>query len=99
MKGWELYSWQEEGQWSFSLLEGTNRTKSIEEIQSPGTRLDGIDALRPALEELESGEWVTWWGPSWTGEALEFPSADLVEQVRTMCEERGLQLMVDTESQ
>ena len=66
MKGWELYSWQEEGQWRFSLLEGTNRAKSIDEIQSPGTRLDGIDALRPALEGLEGGEWVTWWDPSWS---------------------------------
>jgi hypothetical protein len=95
MKGWELYSWQEEGQWCFSLLEGTNRAKSIDEIQSPDTRLEGIEALRPALEGLESGEWVTWWDPSWAGEALEFPPADLVEEVRSVCEERGLHLTVD----
>ena len=95
MKGWELYSWQEEGQWRFSLLEGTNRAKSIDEIQSPDTRIEGIEALRPALEGLESGEWVTWWDHSWTGEALEFPPAELVERVRSMCEERGLELTVD----
>jgi hypothetical protein len=96
MKGWELYSWQEEGQWRFSLLEGTNRTKSLDEIQSPSTRLDGIDALGRALERLEVGEWITWWNPSWGGGALSFPPADLVDEVGAICDEQGLKLTVDT---
>ena len=32
MKGYELYTWQEGGQWYFALLEGTNRLKTDEEI-------------------------------------------------------------------
>ena len=32
MKGYELYSWQDGGQWKFSLLVGTNREKTLEEI-------------------------------------------------------------------
>lgn len=98
MKGWELYSWQEGQQWCFSLLEGTNREKSISEIRSSDTLLDGLDALRRALEGIAAGQYIMWWSPSWTGEVLTFPTADVVEQVRRTCEERGLQLSVDTQS-
>jgi len=31
MKGYELYSWQEEGQWHFTLVTGTNRNKTLSE--------------------------------------------------------------------
>ena len=34
LKGYELYSWEEEGQWYFTLITGTNRTKTLEEITS-----------------------------------------------------------------
>jgi len=36
MKGYELYSWQEQGQWHFTLITGTNRNKQLEEIISDG---------------------------------------------------------------
>ncbi|MFC1940340.1 hypothetical protein ACFLXO_06645 [Chloroflexota bacterium] len=31
-KGYELYSWEEDNQWHFTLITGTNRTKTMEEI-------------------------------------------------------------------
>jgi len=34
MKGYELYSWEEDNQWHFTLITGTNRTKTMEEITS-----------------------------------------------------------------
>ena len=34
MKGYELYSWEEDAQWHFTLITGTNRTKTMEEITS-----------------------------------------------------------------
>ena len=34
MKGYELYSWQEGNTWKFSLLVGTNREKSLDEIKA-----------------------------------------------------------------
>ena len=34
MKGFELYSWQAEGEWHFALVVGTNRSKTHEEIAS-----------------------------------------------------------------
>ena len=47
MKGYELYSWQEGGQWRFALLVGTNREKSVEEIKSADTVLVSVEALNP----------------------------------------------------
>ena len=45
MKGYELYSWQEGGQWKFSVLIGTNRKKTLDEIKSADVVLSGVDAL------------------------------------------------------
>jgi hypothetical protein len=35
MKGYELYSWSQDGEWHFTLITGTNRNKTLEEIISP----------------------------------------------------------------
>ena len=34
MKGYELYSWPEDSQWHFTLITGTNRDKTLEEVIS-----------------------------------------------------------------
>ena len=31
-KGYELYSWQQDNQWNYTLITGTNRDKTVEEI-------------------------------------------------------------------
>jgi hypothetical protein len=97
MKGWELYSWQEEGHWYFSLLGGTNRTKTIAEVHAADTKFEGIDGLRPALQGIATGQLVTWWTPSWTEGTVSFPPTEMVEQVRRICEEQGLELQVVTQ--
>ena len=51
MKGYELYSWQEGDQWKFSLLIGTNRDKTLEEIKSADVVLADVDALLATLEK------------------------------------------------
>jgi hypothetical protein len=56
MKGWELYIWQKDGDTYFSLLRGTNRLKTDEEIT--GAAVKGIDAIKPKLDELKPGEMV-----------------------------------------
>ena len=39
-KGWELYVWQKDGDTYFSLLEGTNRLKTDDEIAQGGGQGD-----------------------------------------------------------
>ncbi len=41
MKGYELYAWQSEGRWLFSLLPGTNRTKTVVEVTDPNLVIKG----------------------------------------------------------
>lgn len=60
MKGWEIHSWQENGVWYYSVLVGTNRSKTLEEVQDPAVRLESIEALKEKLATLVKGEWVTW---------------------------------------
>src|SRR5215217_2890934 len=60
MKGYELYSWQEGGQWKFSLLVGTNRLKTLDEIKSAHVVLTGVDELTSTLKNIPSGQYITW---------------------------------------
>jgi hypothetical protein len=86
MKGYELYSWLEGDQWKFSLLIGTNREKTLEEIQSADTALDNVDALRSALEAISPGQTITWSAK----EPLAFPPEEILGQVQQVCSDQGL---------
>jgi peptidoglycan/xylan/chitin deacetylase (PgdA/CDA1 family) len=56
MKGWELYIWPQEGETYFSLMAGTNRLKTDEEIAQAAVK--GIDATKPKLNRLKAGQHV-----------------------------------------
>jgi predicted small lipoprotein YifL len=90
MKGYELYSWQDGGQWKFSLLVGTNREKTLEEIKSADIVLSSVDALQAKLEEIPAGQYITWS----SRETLSFPPDDIVQQVEQTCKDKGLILSV-----
>jgi hypothetical protein len=86
MKGYELYSWQDGNQWNFSLLVGTNREKTLEEIKAENTVLRGVDAVTSALEQMPAGQYITWS----SRETLSFPTEDVIEQIEKVCTDRGL---------
>ena len=90
MKGFELYSWQEGSQWKFSLLTGTNRTKTVDEITSTDTVLNGLDALLAALQGISPGQTITWSAK----ESLSFPADDILKQVEQICKDQGLNLNI-----
>ena len=90
MKGYELYSWQEGSQWKFSLLVGTNREKTLEEIKSADILLSGVDELESVLETIPSGQYITWS----SRETLSFPPEDIRKRVEQICEDRGLILSI-----
>jgi hypothetical protein len=90
MKGYELYSWQSDGKWFFSLLIGTNRMKSIEEVTDPAVQLEGVAALKEQLAKLPAGEYVSWL-PLDSKPGAEYPPAEIMEDVRSFCSAQGLQ--------
>lgn len=70
MKGYELYSWPEDSQWHFTLITGTNRNKTLEEIISNANIISedgwvhihvvGIDAIKTVLSRLPQNEEILW---------------------------------------
>ena len=91
MKGYELYSWQMQGDWYFALVVGTNRIKTYDEISSPEVRVQGLEALKGKLNQLPGGEQVLW-SERWVPNTV-LPPDDIVEQVKAYCEQRGIQLL------
>src|SRR5262245_49071747 len=92
MKGYELYSWQEGNQWKFSLLVGTNREKTLDEIKSADVVLSSMDALQSKLEEIPAGQYITWSSK----ETLALPPEDIIKQVEQTCKDEGLILNIAT---
>ena len=90
LKGYELYSWQESHQWVFSLLIGTNREKTLDEIKSMDTVLPDVDSLKSMLDKVPSGQSITWS----SRETLSFPPDNILQQVEKICKEKGLILTI-----
>ena len=88
MKGYELYSWEEDGQWFFSILIGTNREKTLEEIRLPDAALKGMEELQRDLESIPAGQAITWM----SGEGLAFPTDAIIQKVEQSCRDQGLDL-------
>ena len=110
MKEYELYSWKSGRVWRFTLITGTNRLKTLTEIASPEsilegdwvkTTVEGVPDLESVLERLPSGTQVFWQGArhpgvdSSTSEVhLRIPPGRLVKEIRSHCAELGIQLEV-----
>jgi hypothetical protein len=94
MKGYELYSWQIQGDWYFALVVGTNRIKTYDEISSQ-VRVQALEALERELDQLPSGEQVFWSAGRVPNTTL--PPDEMVDEIRAYCRQRGIQLEIEQE--
>jgi hypothetical protein len=70
MKGYELYSWPADNQWHYTLVTGTNRNKTTEEIvtgedmisEAGWVRIQviGVEEMKTVLSKLQAQESVFW---------------------------------------
>jgi hypothetical protein len=102
MKGYELYSWQEKDGWHFTLITGTNRNKTQEEIISGeyfvsetgwvNIHCTGVEAIKAALGKVPPGEWVSWGMGAFvsSGSTLTLPPQDIVDDIKDYALGRGL---------
>jgi hypothetical protein len=90
-KGWELYVWQEASDTYFSLLLGTNRLKSDEEIKKAAVK--GIDAIKPKMDELKPGQEVIIVGKK----LMEPPPMDQFSPVVEYGKKIGLKVQVQSQ--
>jgi len=101
IKGYELYSWKVKGKWHYSLLAGTNRTKTYDEIISNNTERIGSEALEAELKKIPKGEEVFWKGDAPVGATrsatskgldLKHPSRNRIKRIKAICERLGIKL-------
>lgn len=106
MKGYELYSWQENDDWHYTVITGTNRNKTIEEISSDEDYISetgwinihctGEAAIKAILEKIPSGEFISWNNGSFVSDGfnLMLPPLDIVENIKNLTKALGLNLNV-----
>ena len=110
MKGYELYSWtmEENGDWIYTLVTGTNRAKSYAELAPPESVITADDwvkitaretsTLQSVLDLLPEGETLLWLdaGQLEGAPAIEasFPGQNVVREIEQYCEHRDIGLEV-----
>lgn len=96
VKGWELYGLPCEGEWCFSLLMGTNRSKTYEEVAENDLLVSGMSNLRALIDRLPAGESIVLLDDSrlvdesGTTYFLESPPDAIVEEIALYCQKAGL---------
>ena len=112
MKGYELYSWEEEGQWHFTLITGTDRTKTLEEITSKEDFISetgwvkiqvvGADAIEDVLNRLPEGEPVFWCDELHIGQStetdLQLPPEQIADAIEEYAKQCGLDFVITLRS-
>jgi hypothetical protein len=106
LKGYELYSWPINGLWHFTLVTGTNREKTLEEIISTENivsaegwvhvQVAGLDALITLLGRLPQNEHVLWLAklrPQQTPQStinIMLPASEIIDTIRDHARQYGL---------
>jgi len=103
MKGWELYSWPNGNgcDWNYSLMQGTNSFKTLEEVKSNEWVVCGEEALKSLLAMLDKNQYISWSGKSrlesfwpWDTGDLSLPSEAIMAKIVTYCNKKGLEIVI-----
>ena len=107
MKGWELYSWPAGNDWHCSIMVGTNRTKTYDEVTSTGTSavhlitVNGVDKLILVLAKFPQDEYITWIGKGWLESSwganygnLQLPPQNIIDCITQFCTQKKLNIQV-----
>jgi hypothetical protein len=101
MKGWELYTWPEGDDWKYSILNGTNRLKTYQEVTTNQITVMGIDSLKMLIDKFPVKEEIFWisdywlkniWGSNYGN--LSLPDTNTVNEVKKYCSSKGLALTI-----
>ncbi len=109
MKGYELYSWQQDNQWNYTLITGTDRDKTTQEIITANNtvtadgwvniHVTGLDALEAVLARVSHSDFVSWVSgrpadSAQFGVTFALPPADILIAIKTYADQHGLNLVV-----
>lgn len=97
MKGMELYSWQNEnGEWQYAVLMGTNRNTTIEEIQSTPLDMQGV---KTAIAQVAIGESLFWVNRVYDANStkvldLSYPPDSVMDEIKRFAVEKQVNLYI-----
>lgn len=101
-KGWELYSWPVNSSYRYSLMIGTNATKSLAQVSNNPICVTGEDSLKVILSKLPEGEEIFWLGQLWIGNMWQsssdffmLPPKKIIIDIKEFCDRRNLKLTVE----
>jgi len=108
MKGYELYSWPQSGEWHFTLITGTNRNKTLEEITSPEDYVStvgwikvhaiGMENMKVALGKLPQSEFVIWLAelrePTGQTSEIQLPPMEIISEIKAYADSLGIQMQI-----
>lgn len=99
-KGMELYSWQDENnEWVYSILIGTNREKERSEVEAEALDLNGVKEM---ISEMALGEHLSWRNQvhepsSQQRIILPFPPDEIIQELNGFALSHDIELAVATE--
>jgi hypothetical protein len=101
MKGWELYSWPNGNDWNYSILVGTNRIKTYEEVTTNQIIVLGKDSLKILLDKFPENENIFWVSKGWLENCwntdygnLSLPDDKTVNEIKDYCIQKKLVLSI-----
>ena len=96
-KGMELYAWQNKtGEWQYAILEGTNRNKTLAEVQAASLDLQGV---KMSIGQLAVGESLFWMNNVYDTDAaqtlnLPLPPKAIVDDILRFAHEKQVNLHI-----
>ena len=101
IKGYQLFTWKQNGEWHYSLSMGTNREPTYDEITAKATVVVGRSDFESQLKRLPAGTEVFWHSDAPPGLkkpaasamiSFKLPSRKRIEKVRSLCDKLGIKL-------
>ena len=104
-KGYEIYSWPQDNLWHYTLITGTNRDKTVQEIITGNNTVSGdglvniqvigVDAIKELISRIPQGDFVIWLpGPradlTQSPVNFGFPPASTVDDIKAYAAQCGL---------
>jgi len=96
-KGMELYSWQNKaGGWQYAILQGTNRNKTLEEVQATPLDLQGVKITITKMAVGESLFWMNSVSDPSLGQTLKlpFPPNTIVDELTNFARKKQVAIYI-----
>lgn len=101
MKGYEIYSWEENSSWNYVITAGTNSVKTYESIVNSVVVYNGEEEFKTALNNFPKGEEFFWIGENWLESCwseyygnLSLPPNEIILEIKTYCKLNEINLSI-----